>query len=93
MAAGLIAMGTGCRGPNLCLTTACAAGATSLGTALDLIRGGRCDVALAGAAESTISPFAIDGYCQLHALSTRSKVTFFMPNLRTSISTIRKRVR
>ena len=41
MAAGAIAMETGCRGPNLCLSTACATGAHSLGTALDLIRAGR----------------------------------------------------
>ncbi|NOT34539.1 MAG: beta-ketoacyl-ACP synthase II [Candidatus Eisenbacteria bacterium] len=72
MAAGAIAMETGCRGPNLCLATACASGANSLGTALDLIRNRRCDVAIAGGAESTISAFAIDGYCQLRALSTRN---------------------
>ncbi|HTO91961.1 MAG TPA: beta-ketoacyl-ACP synthase II [Candidatus Sulfotelmatobacter sp.] len=72
MAAGAIAIETGCRGPNLCLSTACASGAHALGTALDLIRQGRCDVALAGAAECTISPFAVDGYCQLRALSTRN---------------------
>jgi len=72
MAAGAIAMETGCRGPNLCLSTACATGAHSLGTALDLIRSGRADAALAGAAEATIAPFAVDGYCQLRALSTRN---------------------
>jgi len=73
MAAGAIAIETGCRGPNLCLSTACASGAHALGTALDLIRNGRCEVALAGAAECTISPFAVDGYCQLRALSTRNE--------------------
>ena len=72
MAAGMIAIETGCRGANLCLSTACASGAHSIGTAVDLIRAGRCDVAVAGAAESTISPFAVDGYCQLRALSTRN---------------------
>jgi|SRR5215831_2252738 len=72
MAAGAIAIETGCRGPNLCLSTACASGAHAIGTALDLIRQGRCEVALAGAAECTISPFAVDGYCQLRALSTRN---------------------
>jgi 3-oxoacyl-[acyl-carrier-protein] synthase II len=72
MAAGWLAMETGCRGPNLCISTACATGGHALGTALDLIRNGRCDVALAGSAESTISPFAVDGYCQLRALSTRN---------------------
>ena len=72
MAAGMIAIETGCRGPNLCLSTACASGAHSIGTALDLIRLGRCDAAVAGGAECTISPFAVDGYCQLRALSTRN---------------------
>jgi 3-oxoacyl-[acyl-carrier-protein] synthase II len=72
MAAGMIAIETGCKGPNLCLSTACASGAHSIGTALDLIRMGRCDVAVAGGAECTISPFAVDGYCQLRALSTRN---------------------
>ena len=72
MAAGAIAMETGCRGPNLCTTTACAAGSNAIGTALDLIRDGRAEWALAGGAECTIEPFAIDGYGQLRALSTRN---------------------
>ncbi|MBI5168405.1 MAG: beta-ketoacyl-ACP synthase II [Candidatus Eisenbacteria bacterium] len=72
IAAGVIAMETGCRGPNLACSSACATGASNIGTAFDLVRSGRCEVALAGSTESTISPFAIDGYCQLHALSTRN---------------------
>lgn len=72
IAAGVIAMETQCRGPNLGCCSACATGASNIGTAFDLIRSGRCRVALAGATESTISPFAVDGYCQLHALSTRN---------------------
>lgn len=71
MAAGAVAMETGCRGPNLGVVTACASGANSIGTAFDLIRHGRADAALAGSTESTISPFVVDGYCQLRALSTR----------------------
>ena len=73
MAAGALAIETTCRGINLCVNTACATGAHSIGTALDLIRAGRADVAVAGATESTISPFAVDGYCQLRALSTRNE--------------------
>jgi 3-oxoacyl-[acyl-carrier-protein] synthase II len=72
MAAGVLAMETECRGPNLSLSTACATGAHAIGTAMDLIRSGRCEVAIAGASESTLSPFAVDGYCQLRALSTRN---------------------
>ena len=33
---------------------------------------GRSGIAVAGSSESTISPYAIDGYCQLRALSTRN---------------------
>jgi len=72
MAAGTVAMETGCRGVNLCVSTACAAGAQSIGLALDLIRDGRAEVVVAGGAESTMHPYAIDGYCQLRALSTRN---------------------
>jgi 3-oxoacyl-[acyl-carrier-protein] synthase II len=73
MAAGTIALETGCRGPNLCPTTACASGTHAIGLGLDLIRQGRAEVAVVGAAECTISPFAVDGYCQLRALSTRNE--------------------
>jgi 3-oxoacyl-[acyl-carrier-protein] synthase II len=72
MAAGAIAMDTGCRGPNFCPVTACASGAHAIGNALDLLRTGRAQVAVAGSSECTISPWAVDGYCQLRALSTRN---------------------
>jgi 3-oxoacyl-[acyl-carrier-protein] synthase II len=71
-AAGMLATETGFRGPNFSVSTACATGATALGTALDLLRAGRADVALAGSSESTMTPWALDGYCQLRALSTRN---------------------
>jgi 3-oxoacyl-[acyl-carrier-protein] synthase II len=73
MGAGMIAMETGARGPNMGVTSACASGANAIGTAFDLVRQGRCETALAGASESTISPWAVDGYCQLRALSTRNE--------------------
>ena len=72
MAAANVASDTGCLGPNLCLSTACATGAHAIGTALDLLRSGRANAALAGASESTLSPFAVDGYCQVRALSERN---------------------
>jgi 3-oxoacyl-[acyl-carrier-protein] synthase II len=72
MAAAAVAMETGCGGPNLCPSTACAAGAHAIGMALDLIRDGRAEWVLAGGAECTLDPFAVDGYCQLRALSTRN---------------------
>jgi 3-oxoacyl-[acyl-carrier-protein] synthase II len=73
MAAGALAKEFGFLGLNICVSTACAAGANSIGSALDLIRQGRADVVLAGSTESTISRFCVDGYCQLRALSTRNE--------------------
>ena len=72
MAAANVAMRFGLRGPNLCISTACATGNHSIGNALDLIRLGRADAMLAGGAEAVISPFSMAGYIQLGALSTRN---------------------
>ncbi|MFH8796009.1 beta-ketoacyl-[acyl-carrier-protein] synthase family protein [Streptomyces sp. NPDC017941] len=52
MAAGEIALDLGVTGPNLVVSTACASGATALGVAKDLLAADRCDVVLAGGAES-----------------------------------------
>ena len=72
MAAANVAMRYGLRGPNLCISTACASGNHSIGNALDLIRLGRADVMVAGGTEAVISPFSVNGYIQLRALSTRN---------------------
>jgi beta-ketoacyl-acyl-carrier-protein synthase II len=71
MAAGHVAMDHGAHGPNLCTATACASGATAIGTALDLLRAGRCDVVLAGGTEAGITPLSISGFANMTALSTR----------------------
>ncbi|MFN7954431.1 MAG: beta-ketoacyl-[acyl-carrier-protein] synthase family protein [bacterium] len=54
MPSALVALEHGLRGPNYGIVNACAAGATSITVAADLIRAGRADVALAGGAESCI---------------------------------------
>jgi beta-ketoacyl-acyl-carrier-protein synthase II len=71
MAAGHVAMAVGAKGPNLCTATACASGATAIGTALDLLRLGRADVVLAGGTEAGITPLSIAGFANMTALSTR----------------------
>jgi 3-oxoacyl-[acyl-carrier-protein] synthase II len=70
-AAGNISMIYGIKGPAYTQVTACASGTDALGQALDLIRSGRCDVALAGGAESCIVPFAVGGFQMLKTLSTK----------------------
>ena len=72
MAAANIAIHYHLGGPNQCITTACATGNHNIAAAMDLIRLGRADVIVAGGTESTIAPFAVDGYHQLRALSTRN---------------------
>jgi 3-oxoacyl-[acyl-carrier-protein] synthase II len=72
MAAAGVALEHSLGGPCLCPVTACASGANAIGTAFDMIRSGRVATAVAGATESTLCAFAVDGYCQLRALSTRN---------------------
>ena len=59
-------------GPNLGVSTACATGASAIGTAMGLLKGGRADVILAGGAESTITPVVVDSYASMRVLSTRN---------------------
>jgi 3-oxoacyl-[acyl-carrier-protein] synthase II len=59
----------GIHGPNLGISAACTTGTHSIGIALGLIRGGMADVILAGGAESTMTPYVLDGYSSMGVLS------------------------
>jgi 3-oxoacyl-[acyl-carrier-protein] synthase II len=71
-AAGQIAITFGFKGPNLCITTACASGNHSIGEAFRIIQRGEADVMVAGGTESSISHLGVGGFCALKALSTRN---------------------
>ncbi|MBL1082693.1 beta-ketoacyl-[acyl-carrier-protein] synthase family protein [Streptomyces actinomycinicus] len=71
MVAGHLAMEFGARGPNLVTATACASGATAIGTALDLLHDDVCDVVLTGGTESGVVPLMVSGFAQMGALSSR----------------------
>jgi 3-oxoacyl-[acyl-carrier-protein] synthase II len=71
-AAGVLAIRTGARGPNMSLATACATGTNALGEAADMIRRGAADIMLAGSAEASIVPLAMAGLNAMTALSTRN---------------------
>jgi 3-oxoacyl-[acyl-carrier-protein] synthase II len=68
-AAGTIAIRTGARGPNLTVNTACAAGASAIHLARDLIRTGQADVVIAGGVEAGITALAVSAFAQMGALS------------------------
>ncbi len=72
MAAGNVAIRFGAKGPNTCVTSACASGAHSIGEAVRYIRDGTIDRALTGGTESCVSPTAIGGFSAMKALSTRN---------------------
>ena len=72
LAPGHISMTYGLKGPNYCVTSACASGGHAIGEAADFIRQGTCDVMIAGGAEAVVTPMAIAGFNAMKALSTRN---------------------
>ena len=63
------------RGPILSTANSCASGAVALGEALQAIRAGRIDAAIAGGAEVPLSPLAFGAFDIIRALSSGSNAT------------------
>jgi 3-oxoacyl-[acyl-carrier-protein] synthase II len=72
MAAGMISIHFGARGPNASVATACAAGSHAIGDAFKIVARGAADAMIAGGVESVISPSCIAGFSAMKALSTRN---------------------
>ncbi|MEJ2034216.1 MAG: beta-ketoacyl-ACP synthase II [Deltaproteobacteria bacterium] len=72
MGAGQISIAYGIKGPNLALSTACAAGSHAVGEAFRLISAGSCDMVVTGGSESVVCPLAVGGFASMKALSTRN---------------------
>jgi 3-oxoacyl-[acyl-carrier-protein] synthase II len=71
-APGHIAIQHGIKGPNLCIVTACATGAHSVGEACRIIQYGDADVMVAGGSEANLTPLTVGGFNAMKALSTRN---------------------
>src|SRR5689334_21415595 len=69
-AAGNISIKYGMKGPNLATVTACTTGAHAVGEAYRKIQYGEADAAIAGGAESVMTPLAVGGFAVMWALST-----------------------
>ena len=72
MAAGVISIEYGFRGPNFGTVSACASSTHSIISAVDNIRLGRTPICFAGGAEAAISVSGLGGFNSLQALSTRN---------------------
>jgi len=71
-ASGQIAIAYGFKGPNSCVTTACASGSHAIGDAMRVIQRGEADIMITGGTESCIAPLGVGGFCALKALSTKN---------------------
>lgn len=72
MPSGHISMAIKSKGPNLTLTTACAAGTHSVGEAYRHIKYGLCDMVVSGGTEAVICGLGIGGFSAMKALSARN---------------------
>ncbi|HRA45415.1 MAG TPA: beta-ketoacyl-ACP synthase II [Phycicoccus sp.] len=69
---GTVSLNMGARAGAHTTVSACASGAESMGTAYEMIRTGRADIAIAGGTEAAIHPICFAGFAQMQALSTRN---------------------
>ncbi|MCK9555871.1 beta-ketoacyl-ACP synthase II [bacterium] len=72
IAAGQVSISIGAKGPNLCVVTACASAAHSIGEAWRAIRDGDADAMFAGGTEGALTVLGFGGFCAMKALSTRN---------------------
>jgi len=72
MAAGMISIHLGAKGPNSNIATACAAGTHAIGDSFNIIKRGDADAMITGGVDSLITPMCIAGFNSMKALSTRN---------------------
>jgi 3-oxoacyl-[acyl-carrier-protein] synthase II len=60
------------KGPNFCVTSACATAGHAIGEAYRIIRDGLADVMITGGTEAAITPLAIAGFANMKAISSRN---------------------
>ncbi len=69
---GNVAIRYGLRGPNFCVSSACASGNHAIGEAFANILAGRSDIMIAGGAEAAVTPVGLASFCAARSLSTRN---------------------
>lgn len=72
IAAGIVSMRFGAKGPNYATMSACSTSAHAIGDAFRTIQYGDADVMIAGGTEASVLPMAIGGFGNMTALSERN---------------------
>ncbi|HEU4828320.1 MAG TPA: beta-ketoacyl-ACP synthase II [Gemmatimonadales bacterium] len=72
IAAGLVSIRHGLRGPNFATVSACASSAHAIGESYRMIRDGDADAMVTGGAEAAITGLTIAGFQNMRALSSRN---------------------
>lgn len=73
MAAGIVSIETGVKGPNFCVTTACASGTHTIGACYKFIKEGQSVAMIAGGSEAAVTSLGMAGFCAAKSLSTRNE--------------------
>ena len=72
IAAGVLSIRYGLKGPNYATVSACASGAHAIGQAARHVAAGDADLMLAGGAEAAVTPITIAGFSAMKAMSRRN---------------------
>jgi len=71
-ASGTIAIHYGLKGPNFCVSSACASANHGIGEAFCNIVAGRSDIVVTGGTEAALTPMGLASFCAARSLSTRN---------------------
>ncbi|HSP78101.1 MAG TPA: polyketide synthase, partial [Myxococcaceae bacterium] len=74
---GRVSYALGLQGPSLSVDTACSSSLVAVHLACQSLRGGECDVALAGGANLVLDPFVTETLLRMNALSPNGRCSAF----------------
>ena len=72
MAAGIVSILTGAKGPNQSVVSACATGGHAIGDAFRAIQRDEAVAMITGGTEAALTPLSLAGFCTMKAMSTRN---------------------